>query len=127
MKLVMMPTLLLVASFGLLCTGCDPAGSPQRTDTSAQLPASPTASTAAGMKRADAPMQAVLDKHASLNPKPIENLSPGEARQQPTIADAVKALLQERGMDTAPEPVGKVENKMIAGAGGQIPARVYWP
>lgn len=45
----------------------------------------------------DPQMQAVLAKHASLGPKPIESLTPVEARRQPTIADAVKALLQERG------------------------------
>ena len=41
-------------------------------------------------------MKQVLDAHASLNPKPIEKLTPAEARQQPTIADAVNALLKQR-------------------------------
>ena len=47
-------------------------------------------------------MQAVLDQHAKLGPKPIETLTPAEARQQPTPADAVKAQLVAQGKDTTP-------------------------
>ena len=75
----------------------------------------------------DKPMQAVLDQLASLGGKPIEQLTPREARQQPTPADAVKALLQQRGQRTAPETVAKVENKSIPGPGGEIPIRIYTP
>ena len=73
------------------------------------------------------PMQAVLDQLASLGGKPIENLTPQEARQQPTPADAVKKLLKSRGESTAPEAVAKVENKSIPGPGGGIPIRIYTP
>ena len=83
---------------------------------------------AAGMmKRPDSQMQAILDSLASLNPKPIETLTAEEARRQPTIADAVKNLLQKRGQSTAPEPIGKVEDRMIDGAEGKIAARIYTP
>lgn len=58
--------------------------------------------------------------------KPIE-LEPDQARQQPTPADAVASLLAERGEDGTPEAVGRVVDHMIAGAGGGIPARIYWP
>ena len=52
--------------------------------------------------RADDDMQAVLDQHAALGPKPIETLDPAEARKQPTPADAVKALLTKYGRSTDP-------------------------
>ena len=67
--------------------------------------------------------QQVLDKLGTLGGKPTETLSAAEARQQPTPADAVEALLKERGEDTSPEPVANVEEK---DAGG-VPIRVYTP
>src|SRR4051812_4531047 len=48
---------------------------------------------------ADVDMRRVLDAFADLDPKPIEKLSPQEARQQPTPADAVAALLKKEGKD----------------------------
>ncbi len=75
----------------------------------------------------DPEMQTVLDALASLGGKPIETLSPAEARKQPSPADAVKRVLQQQGTSTAPEPVANVENRNIAGTGGQIPVRIYWP
>ena len=93
--------------------------------TATKLSDSQTAEVAA--TRTDPQMQAVLDQLSALGGKPPETLSPEEARNQPTPADAVNALLKQRGQDAAPEPVGKVEDKMIAGAAGQIPARIYTP
>lgn len=52
-------------------------------------------------EKANPQMQAVLDAHAAIQPKPIENLSPEEARKQPTIADAVARLLKEQGTSIA--------------------------
>jgi acetyl esterase len=72
-------------------------------------------------------MQAVLDQLSALGGKPIERLIPQEARLQPSPADAVKALLRQHGKSTAPEQVAKVENKFIAGSGGEIPIRIYTP
>ncbi len=86
----------------------------------------PPASTAPSPK-ANKEMQAVLDQLTSLNGRPIDQLTPEEARQQPTPADAVKALLEKRGESTAPEPVAKVENKSITGPGGEILMRIYTP
>lgn len=79
------------------------------------------------MAKPDAQMQAVLDQLTALGGKPIEKLSPAEARTQPTPADAVKALLKKQGRDTGPEPVAKVEDRSIKGPGGAIPIRIYWP
>ena len=75
----------------------------------------------------DPQMKAVLDQLTALGPKPIEKLSPQEARKQPTPADAVKALLKKQGKSTAPEPVGKVQNTTIPGPAGPVPVRVYTP
>ena len=72
-------------------------------------------------------MQAVLDELGTLGGKPIETLSPEEARKQPSPADAVKSLLKKRGDKVAPESVAKVENKSIPVSGGEIPIRIYSP
>ena len=77
--------------------------------------------------KANKQMQAVLDELGTLGGKPIDTLTPQEARQQPTPADAVKALLKKRGQSTEPEKVANVENKTITGSGGEIPIRIYTP
>lgn len=75
----------------------------------------------------DPDMQKVLDALGSLGGKPMETLSPAEARTQPTPADAVKKVLEAQGKSTAPEPVASVENRTFAGPAGQVPLRIYWP
>ena len=80
--------------------------------------------------KADADMQAVLDELASLGGKPIETLTPEEARKQPTPADAVVSLLKKKGKDTAPTalvPAVTSVDREIAGAAGSLPARIYTP
>lgn len=77
--------------------------------------------------KADDDMQKVLDQHAALGPKPIETLTPAEARQQPTPTDAVKAVLTKEGKPTTPPPGVTTVDRTIAGAAGQLPARIYTP
>jgi len=72
-------------------------------------------------------MQAVLDAFKALDPKSPHTLTPTEARQQPTAADAVKSLLQKRGQSTEPEKVAKVEERTLPGPQGELPVRVYTP
>ena len=75
-------------------------------------------------------MRSVLDHLAALGGKPIETLSPAEARQQPTPADAVKHMLVEQQRDTMPTslvPGVRHVDRTIRGAVAQIPARVYTP
>jgi len=79
------------------------------------------------MAQPDAQMKAVLDKLGSLGGEPIETLSAAEARKQPTPTDAVKALMTEQGMPTAPDPAVTSVDQMIPGAAGQMPARIYAP
>lgn len=93
--------------------------------------AEPAAMAKTGTRfKADRDMQAVLDAHAALGPKPIETLSVDEARRQPTIADAVKAVLVKQGKDTAPTalvPGITSADREIPGAAGPLPVRVYTP
>ncbi|HEV7297973.1 MAG TPA: alpha/beta hydrolase [Tepidisphaeraceae bacterium] len=84
--------------------------------------------TQAALSKANPQMTAVLDELKELNPKPVENLSPQQARQQPTPTQAVKQLMQERGMDTSPEPMASVNNRNVTTADGRnVPVRVYTP
>lgn len=73
----------------------------------------------------DQDMQSVLDQLGSLGGKPIEKLTPAEACKQPTPADAVLAVLKHQGKPTTPQPVGKVEDRMIQGATA-TPRRSPW-
>ena len=74
----------------------------------------------------DAPMQKVLDEFAALNPKPIETLSPQEARQQPTPTDAVHSLLRKAGKDPKADDLGvKITDVTIPGAAGPILSLIH--
>lgn len=82
------------------------------------------------MARADADMRDVLTKLDELGPKPLAELSPAEARKQPTPADAVAALLKSQGKD--PEQLKAqsgitTQDLTYPASGGDIPARVYKP
>lgn len=83
--------------------------------------------TAKGQQGAppDPQMKAVLDAHASLNPKPIETLSPEEARKQPSIADAAAKVMKEQGKK--PEEVGSIDNTEAKLSSGDVKIRVYSP
>jgi acetyl esterase len=82
---------------------------------------------AATKSRARADMQAVLNELEELGPKPIESLSAKDAREQPTPADAVIEVLDERDKSSDPLPVGRVQNLFIPGPGGNLPIRMYTP
>ncbi len=71
--------------------------------------------------------QQVLDQLAMLGGKSLITLTPSEARQQPTPADAVKALLEKSGQSAAPEAVASVINRTIPGPGSPLPVRIYTP
>ena len=73
-----------------------------------------------------ADMAAVLAAQADLGAKPIDDLTPTQARVNPSIADAVRKVEQQRGMSTAPMPA-RVEDIQVQGAAGLLPARVYRP
>ena len=78
----------------------------------------------------DADMQRVLDEFAALNPRPLEQLTPEEARLQPTPADAVKGVLAKAGRSAEPTdlvPGVTAMDRMVSGAAGPISARIYTP
>jgi len=78
-----------------------------------------------GPAKPDMMMQKVLDTLADLNPKPIETLTPQEARAQPTPADAVKAILEKTIGDQDPTLGVKTRDIAIPGPAGDIKARIY--
>ncbi len=73
-----------------------------------------------------ADMLAVLTAQAGLGAKPTEDLTPAQARANPSVADAVLKVEQQRGMSTAPMPA-MVQDIQVQGAAGLLPARVYRP
>ncbi|HEU4375972.1 MAG TPA: alpha/beta hydrolase [Telluria sp.] len=77
--------------------------------------------------KAEPHMQKVLDALASLGGKPIETLTPEEARKQPTPADAVKKVMTEKKMSTAPADGVTEKEMMIAGPLGNFPIHVFTP
>lgn len=82
--------------------------------------------TTAKPPKANRDMQAVLDALAGLGGKPMETLTPAEARTQPTPADAVKVVLTKKlGKEPTPEAVAKVEDRTYGES--KIPVRIYTP
>jgi acetyl esterase len=76
-------------------------------------------------------MKELLIALAGLGGKPIETLTPTEARLQPTMADAVNALLKKRGEDTDPAKlvpdVTTVDATIPRQDGTQLTATLYTP
>jgi acetyl esterase len=81
--------------------------------------------------KAEPDMQELLMSFAALGGKPIETLTPAEARMQPTMADAVNSLLKKRGEDSDPTklvPDITTVDTTIPGPGGvDLTATVYTP
>ena len=75
----------------------------------------------------DPAMQKILDKLATLGGKPIETLSPEEARKQPLPGAAVKALLASDLDAASPGAEITVTHRHIAGPLGDFPIHVYSP
>ena len=75
----------------------------------------------------DMMMQKVLDTMADLGGKPIETLTPEEARRQPTPTDAVKRILRETIRDDDPTLGVQTRDITIDGAAAPLQARVYSP
>jgi acetyl esterase len=64
-------------------------------------------------------IRTVLETMARLDLKPIEAMTPAEARVQ------MEAMAASRKAETL--PVARIENRTIPGPAGQIPVRIYWP
>jgi len=85
------------------------------------------AATPATPPKAESHMQKVLDALASLGGKPIETLTPEEARKQPTPADAVKKVLTDEGKSTAPEAGVTMKDMTVTGPNGDFPVHIFTP
>lgn len=77
--------------------------------------------------KAEPAMQKVLDALGSLGGKPLETLTPQEARKQPTPADAVKKVLAGMGNSAPPETGVTVKEQTVAGPLGNFPIHIYTP
>ncbi|WP_419809410.1 alpha/beta hydrolase [Sphingomonas sp.] len=89
-------------------------------------PPPPTPMRAPLPPRAAPDMQGVLDQLAVLGAKPIETLTPVQARIQPSPADAARAVMRRRGMSTAPDPAVSTQD-LPYGADPMQFARIYKP
>ncbi len=89
-------------------------------------PPPPPAATAVQPAKAAPDMQAVLDALAGLGGKPIETLTPAEARTQPSAADGARAVMAQKGMPTAPDAAVTTQDVRY-GSDPQQFARIYKP
>ncbi len=90
----------------------------------APMPMRPEAQ--ANVDRSSPQMRTVLDAYKSLQPRQITMLSPQDARNEPTMTDAAKKVMADQHI-AGPEPVGGIGGVSIAGPGGPIATRVYYP
>lgn len=75
----------------------------------------------------DAQTQMVLDAFAAFNAPDITTLTPFQARNAPSFADAVKAVASMRGVSPMIEPVGKITHTVIPNGEAGVLARIYTP
>lgn len=83
----------------------------------------------------DSTMQAVLDQLAKFNAPPIEKLSPENARNNPTLKNAVEEMAAQSTvirsknllMPSLPEPVAHIDHLLIPTDYGEVLARVFTP
>ncbi len=84
------------------------------------------AKSAGAVSTPDTQMKSVLDELAAFNAPPIEKQSPLNARNNPTVANAVMGVLAKRGKP-ALEMIGDVSHQLIPGPAGDLLARIYKP
>lgn len=120
----------LSAACVLALAACNQQDAPPASSRQAATPAVPAAVSgpaAEPMAQPDAQMQAVLDQLAALGAKPLETLTPEQARAQATPADAVAAVLSAASKPTTPETVASVKDSTFPGPAGPVPIRIYKP
>ncbi len=89
-------------------------------------PPPPPPATSIQPPKAAPDMQMVLDAMAGLGGKPIETLTPAEARMQPSAADGAKAAMAKKGMSTAPDASVTTQDVPYGSDPKQF-ARIYKP
>lgn len=93
----------------------------------ATLAAKNTVAAPAQMAKPAPEMQAVLDKLAALGAKPLHTLTVESARGQPTPADAVAAVMVDKGIEAGAAADIATRDITLPGPVGEIMARVYTP
>ena len=76
--------------------------------------------------RAEIDMARVLEELKALGAEPIEDLTPEEARRQPSPADAVSSLMAKYGISDPDDDV-RSKDMRYPGAEGDLAVRVYRP
>ncbi len=74
----------------------------------------------------DFDLKHVLDTWRSMGPKPLETLSVGDARRQPTPIEAATALLKQQGLTLDRYDIA-TRDIVVEGPGGSSRARLYVP
>ena len=118
---------LLSAAAALALAGAATGGALAQSapDATAQPPAPPPPSTAMPAKPAP-DMQGVLDQLAPLGAMPIEQLTPDQARVQPSASDAATQYMVKQGIDPLPDQAVTTMD-MAYGSDPMQFARVYKP
>jgi len=103
----------VIGSVLLACvvSGCGGMGPPQ-----GQTPYEPSAA-----------MLSVLAEHQAMRAVPPADLSPGRARDVPTLVDAARAMPNIHGLPADQTEVPQVQNLTATGAAGPLAARLYRP
>ena len=78
--------------------------------------------------RAADDMASVVDTYEHLGVKPVHELTPAQARAQPTMQDAARAVAAaQHTAEPAPEAAVTVRDLQVDGAAGPLAARLYDP
>ena len=103
-----------------------PASLAQSARSASAAPPPPPPATMVRPPPAAPDMQAVLDQLTVLGSKPVEGLTPEQARVNPGAADAAKAVMIAKGMATAPDAA--VTTRDVAyGSDAKQFGRIYKP
>ena len=79
------------------------------------------------MKPGNMQEQKIMDRYAKFSTPAVETLSPANARNLPTLKNAVEVMALEQPAKAAPEPALRISHILIPGPAGDILARVYTP
>ena len=74
-----------------------------------------------------AAMLSVLTEHQAMRAVPLAGLSPGEAREVPTLVDAARAIPNVHGLPADSTEVPQIQAVTATGAEGTLAARLYRP
>ncbi len=88
-------------------------------------PLSPATKAANSM--ADPQLRSVLDELNALQPLPIETLSVEDAREQPSMADAMKSYIRRKNITLTALELADIDDRTLTLNDKSVPARIYTP